>query len=351
MRLGRGWTVWAVTGIMLVAAAGCSNSKPAARETPPPQPPVAEAPQNKPNEIKAPEPERAPELSGALLAIVENSPQARPQSGLEKADLVYEALAEGGITRFMALYYTQKADRIGPIRSARYYFVELAKAYNAPFAHAGGNADALALIPELRLPDMDEIYNAGAYFQRTTDRVPPHNLYTSTDLLLKGARAKGFTLQKPVLPPVAAAQAGDAAGTPAAPAPGAAAEHILISFFRGVDFSNLVTYDYDNGRYLRRINGTPHTMESGAQIAPANVAVIVAPTRDVKKEEWQLEIKVVGEGPALYFSGGQATEGKWRKTSPQAHLELLGLDGKPVQFRPGQTWIEIIPDRSSLEYR
>ena len=99
-------------------------------------------------------------LPGVFLAMVDNHPKARPQSGLDKADIVYEIIAEGGITRYLALYYSQEAPKIGHIRSARYYYVQLAKGYDGVLAHAGGNENALYLIPELKVKNLDEIYNA-----------------------------------------------------------------------------------------------------------------------------------------------------------------------------------------------
>jgi hypothetical protein len=129
-----------------------------------------------------------PELPGILMAIVENHPAARPQSGLELADVVYEMVSEGNITRFLACFYQQAPEKIGPIRSVRPAFSEIAKAYNSPLAHAGGSEDGLASVRNLKVQNLDEIYNASRYFWRATDRRMPHNLYTSAELILSGAQ-------------------------------------------------------------------------------------------------------------------------------------------------------------------
>ena len=104
------------------------------------------------------------DLPGTFIASIDNHRNAYPQSGLDKADRVYEILAEGGITRYLAVFHSRTAEKIGPIRSARYYFAYLVKGHDFPFAHAGGNNDAIALIPKLKIKDLDEIYNSGNYF-------------------------------------------------------------------------------------------------------------------------------------------------------------------------------------------
>ncbi|MGI6343567.1 MAG: DUF3048 domain-containing protein [Bacillota bacterium] len=116
-------------GALLLA--GCTPTEPVVIE-PPPEP--------------DPEREPEPELPGVLLAMIDNHPNANPQSGLLDADIVYEMMAEGGITRYLAVFYSKKPELIGPIRSARYYFVQTAKAYNAPYAHVGGHDTAFRMI-------------------------------------------------------------------------------------------------------------------------------------------------------------------------------------------------------------
>ena len=132
-------------------------------------------------------------LPGGVLVVVENHPDARPQSGLDRADVVFEADIVAGITRLLALFHSRPAEEIGPVRSARWCFYDLARGYGLPFAHAGADADVLAELARARrrgFPDLDEIYGAGGYFWRDRERRMPHNLYTSTELLVAGARAR-----------------------------------------------------------------------------------------------------------------------------------------------------------------
>lgn len=279
-----------------------------------------------------------PQLLGTVLAVIENSPMARPQAGLGRADLVYETLAEGGITRFLAVYYTEPADKIGPIRSARYYFVEIAKAYGAPFAHAGGNEDALALIRSIRLRDVDEIFNAGGYFWRSPDRRPPHNLYTSTDQLVRAAKSKGFPMVPLVSLPTGQAPGGEDSG------------EVHITFYRSDAYTSTSQWTYRDGAYWKSTDGLPHYLEGGEQISADNVIVMASRMRDEKKEDWQLDIRVVGEGEALFFSGGKVFSGTWRKKSRDSHLEFFRR-GTPMKFAPGRTWIEIVPGLNAVSYQ
>lgn len=123
-----------------------------------------------------------------LSVMINNAPAARPQSGLSKADIVYEVLAEGGITRLIAIYQSQTGiEKIGPIRSIRPYLINIGESYGGVLVHAGGSPEAYSIIKKQGKQDMDEIGNAGAYFWRTKDRKAPHNLYSSDEKLREGA--------------------------------------------------------------------------------------------------------------------------------------------------------------------
>lgn len=269
--------------------------------------------------------------------MVENHPDARPQAGLDQADLVYEIEAEGGITRFLAVFYHHHAPRVGPVRSARVYFVQIAKAYDAPYAHAGGSNDALKLIRQIGIKDLDEIYNAGPFFWRIRERKMPHNLYTSTESLLTGAQARNFSLAPPPSLPL-----GEAAG-------GSPAAELSLTYAKLPAYTYATTYKYENGQYSKYINGRPHVMENGTPIEAANVVVLFADTRPVKKEDWQLDIKIVGQGEALFFTGGEVFRGEWRKDGADSHFEFLHQD-RPMAFAPGTTWVNVVPDAGYIEY-
>ncbi|MFZ7103053.1 MAG: DUF3048 domain-containing protein [Peptococcaceae bacterium] len=325
--------------ILFVAFCGCSKNEAGA---------PAENEQQAEKELDAEEQEPAEqmvsltpmiksekELPGSLIVSVDNHRNAYPQSGLDKADRVYEILAEGGITRYLAVFHSQKAEKIGPVRSARYYFAYLVKGHDAPFAHAGGNTDALNLIPRLKIKDLDEIYNSGAYFWRDKSRKMPHNLYTSTELLQKGAEKKKYALV-----PLNLLEQGEVAGEPA--------DLIDITYSTDPRYLYTVTYEWDGGRYKRYINGVPHKSLEGAEIFTENVIVMEAETREVVKEELESEIDLLGQGKAYFFTGGKFVTGEWKKAKAEDELEFI-YDGDSMKFQGEHAWINIVPSLNDVK--
>lgn len=313
--------------MLLLLLSGCrNNSAPSQTGGPPPA-----------QEEPAAEPTR-PALPGAVFASIENHPQARPQSGLDKADLVFEMDSEAGITRFLALYYSEAADQIGPIRSARSYFVQITKAFDSPFAHAGGSEEALSLLKTLKIKNLDEIYGSGAYFWRSKDRKMPHNLYTSTELLVRGANQKGYRLL-PYTPLPEGAAEGDVE-----------AVSLSLNYADNKYYKYITEYRYDGGVYAKFVNGEPFRDIGGSQIAAANVIVLIARTKWLGNQDPPLtDIKIVGEGPAFYFTQRKIYKGEWKKTAPETHFQFTAA-GEPMLFSPGKTWINVIPAKTALSY-
>lgn len=279
------------------------------------------------------------ELPGALIAMIDNHPNARPQSGLDKADLVYEIDCEAGITRFMAIFYSQAAPKVGPIRSARFYYAQLAKPYQAPYAHAGGNMDVLAMLKSSayrNFPDLDEIYNASRYFWRERGRKAPHNLYTSTDKMLEGARDKGYTLH-----PLDPLPTGTVEGGTACPS-------FTLEYANKPSYTYRTQYVYGEGKYAKLVNGRPFRVDNGTQIRADNVIVMVAKSRWIKREQWETDIDVIGQGQAYYFVGGKVYQGTWYKPSVDEPLQFW-YGNQRMAFAPGKTWINVIPEASKLQ--
>jgi len=319
--------------LILLIFSGCGQKSPA---------PVVEPPPAANNPVEKNEPSdntpKEPELPGAILVMVDNYIKARPQSGLDKADLVYEMMAEGGITRFMALYYRQGAAKIGPVRSARYYFVQLAKGYDSPLAHAGGSQEALQMIFDIKMKDLDEIYNAGGYFWRDKTRSMPHNLYASTEQLLKGAKAKGYKL---VVPPLF--------GIAPQEAEGIVHDKEMTIDYSSKTYNYTVAWHYNGQGYDRDINGKPHLMEDGTPIKADNIIVMVVQTKDIVKKGVLLsEIKIIGKGEARYYVNGKMTKGTWAKSSISGKMQFLDDKGNVVKLKPGKTWVQAIPKWESI---
>ncbi len=283
------------------------------------------------------------EFEGSFIVSVDNHINAYPQSGLDKADMVIELMAEGGVTRFLAFFDSYHAEKIGPVRSARYYFAEIVKGYPSAFAHAGGNADALALIPHLKIMDLDEIYNSGAAFVRTKDRKPPHNLYTSTEMMLKHSKSKGFAIK-------------DLEGLPLGQAPeienqAAQSAHIIdIPYTNTKYYYHSVTYTYEDGNYYRYVNGKKFETADGVRIAPANLIIMEIPSRTVVKEEVQSEMNVLGQGKAKFFRDGIVYEGTWKKEKTSDPFTFY-QEGQLMNFKEGQTWIQVVQALNTVKIK
>ncbi len=275
-------------------------------------------------------------LDTMLLVSYGNNPRARPQTGLEQADVVYEVLAEGGITRLMAVFATYAPETIGPVRSMRQCLIEIAMGYDSPFAHAGGSMEALASIRSLQAKSLDEIYGAGSYFWRGDQRRPPDNLYTSAKELLRGAKARGFS--ETPLPPLSTGALD----------PAEAATHIVVDYSRSTTIPNRISYTYEEGRYHREVNGSPHVSTSSDQLRPHNVLFLETTTREFARGgDPFVEIDVIGQGEALLFRSGQRYEARWAKPDVHSPFTFQLIDGEPLRFTHGQVWIHLVP---SLDY-
>jgi len=213
-----------------------------------------------------------------LAVMVENHTEARPQSGLEKASVVYEAIAEGGITRFMAIFGTYETEKVGPVRSARPYFVDWAHGYNAYYAHVGGNALALDKIIADGILDLDQFKYSSSYWRDTSRNVSSeHTMYTSTLKLRDQAAKLGYTTSKN-FNIYRFKDDPDPTPTPTSDTTNIAAPTTAATV--DIDFSSAnykVQYKYDKATnsYKRSLAGSAHNDAiSGNQLNPKNVIVM-----------------------------------------------------------------------------
>jgi len=185
---------------------------------------------------------------------------------------------------------------------------------------------------------MDEIYNAGGYFWRDKSREMPHNLYTSTELLWKGVKAKGYKL---VVPPFFGIETGQGEGI--------AHETDLLIDYSTKTYNYTVTWHNNGQRYERSINGKPHLMEDGTALSADNIIIMTAKTKDIIKNGVLLsEIDIIGKGETRYYSNGKMTKGTWGKSSVSAQIRFLDDKGSVVRLAPGKTWVQVVPDWESV---
>lgn len=269
-----------------------------------------------------------------VVVMVENAPQARPQSGLDQADLVYEILAEGEITRFVAVYQSQAPQVIGPVRSIRPYFVKLGEALDGLIVHAGWSQDAMDLIAEHKLDHLDEVYGDSAYYWRSSDRKMPHNLYTSMEKIRQGVANKKFRKEWN-LPEAAFAFATEKPQVTSAKSVTKATIHYL----RGYN----VSYEYDSqsGLYKRFMEAKPHNdKETGKQLTAANILVCES-KHQVLDKEGRREVDVTGPGKGYLLQGGWMKEVTWEQKNGMIRAYS---DGRELAMQPGATWVQIIPE-------
>lgn len=262
--------------------------------------------------------------------MIENSPDARPQSGLYDADLVYESVAEGGITRFLSLYQESAPKEVGPVRSVRIHFANLAVGYDAALAHVGGADQALNLIRDNR--DLDEMRNSASYW-RSSERFAPHNAYTSFEKLDILNSQKGYIDSK--------FSGFDRKEDSPAATPTATNIYIPVS---AALYDSRIKYQPETNSYLRFQGGEKHLDANNQQINPKVVIVmkvkhgIVADDNDYKYPQ------VLGHGDVEVFQDGAITKGTWSKKDAKSSLTLLDSNNQPLKLNAGQTWITIIPD-------
>lgn len=277
-------------------------------------------------------------------AVVENHSDARPQSGLSEAGVVYEALAEGGITRFLAFFLDNRPASIGPVRSLRTYFVDWGLEFNAPVIHAGGNADALDEVGPLGLKDINALLGGPSqYFSRASDRVAPHNLYTTGSQIDAALKAYKYDSASSFTPNLR--KSDEPTNNPTHP-------DIYIDYsYTGYQ----VEYKYDQGCncYNRFMAGAPHVdRNSGKQIQVKNVVVEYMPTNYGKTRfgEDTVLMGTPGSGKAVVFRDGGAVEGTWNKSAHNDRTKLLDAAGKEIPLDKGNTWYSIVPTTKTVNY-
>jgi hypothetical protein len=274
--------------------------------------------------------------SGApMLIVIENTPEARPQSGLADACLVYVLPTEARITRFLAGYCDNAPAVIGPVRSVRRYMLDIASDLGAILVHAGYSGEALALITQQKLPVLNEFWTPGPFWRDST-RQMPHNLYTGLDRLRAALAKKPMEAHRGTIPFKIAA-------TAAAAAPDASpATNIALDY--GPLYAVRYHYDAGRGHYLREQDGRPHLDADGRQIAPTSVLVVFVHWWYVEVNGTQeSKIDTIGGGRLAVLTGGMLSEGTWAR-SKGGPLKLLDRRGQPIVLPQGPVWIEFFPN-------
>ncbi len=274
-----------------------------------------------------------------MAVMVENHPDARPQGGLSQAEVVYEMVAEGGITRYVAIFQ-QDAEAIGPVRSARDYFAELADSWGAVYAHVGGSPEALEQIKNgvyKNLTDINEFYQ-GNYFTRIKTRVAPHNTYISTSKLLE---YEAVIDKVPTIPPQPFTFTDTAVVAPEI------ASSVAIDFSLP-SYKVLFTYDSATQKYLRSVAGKADAdAVTKSQLAPKTVIVQETDINPIPGDDkFRVNLRTTGTGKAYIFQNGGVTTAAWKR-EPGKPTQYLDMQNNPISFMPGQFWIALVSKDNS----
>lgn len=274
--------------------------------------------------------------------MIENLSTVRPQYGIGQANLVFETLAEGGITRFLVIFAGgQNLDQIGPVRSIRPYYLEWAKEFDLMLMHCGGSYQALQMVAPMGIKAINQI-TEGQYYWRGPGSAP-HNLFTNTEKINFSLRDKGWA---DLTPKYESWRFRDEEGVSSRPEE----EKYITLDFSTPGYEVRYTYDRDKNVYLRENGGQPHQDAlTGEQIAVKNVAVQKVESKTLDAEG-RLDLDVLGEGQAIIFSNGQAEEGTWKKEGGEYRTKFYDSQGEEYQFDRGVTWIETIPTDRKVDY-
>ena len=283
-----------------------------------------------------------------VAVMIDDQFDARPQSGLSDADVVWQAPAEGGIPRYMAFFQTGDPPAIGPVRSSRLYFIAWASEWRPLYVHAGGSPQAMALLTSSK-GQGSYVYNAdefrwggGRYLWRIKTRFAPHNVYSDGKHLRRLARRVGadpVAGQKPVW------NFGDPAPLEERPEGGT----ITVPYL-----ANRITYKYNRNtnRYQRSVTGEGKQVDAGTKdrVAPTNVVVMAvnfAPLNDGSHKS-RLQAQVTGKGKAWIATNGKTIRGTWKKPGFRAKTRFFDRNGDPVTLTPGQTFVQVVPRSATI---
>nr|WP_106781418.1 DUF3048 domain-containing protein [Lysinibacillus timonensis] len=276
-----------------------------------------------------------------ILVTINNHPAARPQSGLASADVVYEMLAEGDVTRLLALYQSEIPEDLGPIRSARDYFIEIAEGLDAFYIAHGYSPEAQSMLYNGIVDNINGMNYDGTLFKRSKDRYAPHNSYISGENVKLGAEKVGASLlyQKKVSYTYYEKEESVSVGLPA--------NNIEINYSNFDDFNSSYTYNSSSNTYSRE-SGDEVTTDylTNEPIALANV-LFFEMNHSIIDSAGRRELDLTSGGTAYLFQNGYMREVQWENND--GVLKAVEADGSDVKLVPGKTWIHFVPTKPGIE--
>jgi DUF3048 family protein len=336
----RRFAVAAVAVALFAAACGGGGKKEAASSTTTP-PSTGPAPTVDPNAdplTGLPHDPSSP-ARAALIVKIDNAPKARPQAGINDADIVVEEGVEGGVTRFASLFHSRDAVSVGPVRSARSTDLLFAQQVGRPlFAYSGANAVFADLVRKAPLVDVG-VGRFPAIYNRQPGRPSPYNLFSETRALYASA-PDDKTPPPPLFSYRAAGEAPPVEGSEPAP---------RVQAIWKLNITTTVVYAWDEASktFKRTTDGAPHLDAGGAQVAPENVVFQVVGYRNTglvdRSGAAVPEAGLIGEGEAWVLTAGKLIKGHWSRPSEAQSTTYTLPSGAPIKLTPGRTWLELVP--------
>lgn len=273
-----------------------------------------------------------------VAVMFDNHHGARWQSGLKDAEVIYEFLVEAPYTRYMGIYLINDPPSIGPIRSARPYFITTSLEYDAIYVHVGGSEQAKKDIKTLKVADIDGLSSSNKVFWRKNHKKMPHNTYSSMEAIRTTQEERKYNLAGEYIPFKFKEDEADIEG--------GTATNIILKYMK----NNITEYKYDEEKkiYNRIKDGKLHIDETDeAPIVAKNIIIQEAKTK-VLDNEGRLEIELVGEGTGKYITNGKAIDIKWVKKGRNDKTLYYDLEGKEIVLNPGVTWIQITNPKTEI---
>ena len=275
-----------------------------------------------------------------ILFTINNHPDARPQSGIAYADFVYEMLAEGDVTRLLALYQSQIPTNVGPIRSARSYFIDIAKGLDAFYVAHGYSPEAKAMLTNGTVDNINGMNYDGTLFQRSRERKAPHNSYMPGENVAAAAEKVGASLLYEKKVSFSFYEEQDSVKI------GMTANEVKMNYNNVGSFNSVYTYDSETQTYARTSANTLTTDElTGEPIKLSNVLFFEMAHRIIDNEG-RRDIDITSGGKAYVAQQGMLREVKWENRD--GLLVAVETDGSEVALVPGQTWVHFVPTSPGL---
>ncbi|WP_158212252.1 DUF3048 domain-containing protein [Natranaerobius trueperi] len=287
--------------------------------------------------------EKDENLDRPITVTLGNSSNERPQSGINAACVVYEAPAEGGLSRLFGVFNKDYEGNIGPVRSARFYFITLGLEHDSIYAHVGGYQPVINKINEHRMANIDE-FGAGGAFWRSDERSAPHNTYTTLENIQKAANDRGYRSvgersefvdyqEEDIFDKL------EGVGS---------TENVTVIYNSNY---NRVEYKYKEDGYYRYVNGEKHIDKHDQKQVVADNLIFQFVTSEVIDDVGRLRLGLIGKGEGVYLSEGKKIPITWEKDSHRSETEFYNANTEePLNIKPGQTWVNLIPHGTQVQY-